>query len=252
MAILDVEGIVTKETKYGETSRILTVITKSHGKISVLAGNVRKGKSGLLMATALFSHSRFTLFKSGSSALYKLNEGELITSFAALKESLEKMAFASYFCDITNSIVQEDSPDELQVDLLLRSLYMLSKDDIDLEKIKAVFEFRTLKVAGLLPDLAQCGGCGRADGLFYLCPEQGAIYCGDCGEEHPSAMKINDSLLAAISYIAIAEDKKIFSFNMSDAAIKYLSQIGERSIEILLDKKYKTLDYLRKVTALYE
>lgn len=250
MAILDVEGIVTKETKYGETSRILTVITKSHGKISVLAGNVRRGKTGLLMATALFSHSRFTLFKSGSSNLYKLNEGELLTSFSALKESLEKMAFASYFCDITNSVVQEGSPDEPQVSLLLRSLYMLAKDDANYEKIKAVFEFRTLKTAGLLPDLSACGGCGRADGLYYLCPESGGIYCEGCVELHPSAMMINESLLAAISYIAIAEDKKIFSFNMSEAAMEYLSQIGERCIEILFDKRFKTLDYLRRVTAL--
>ncbi|MBQ3573434.1 MAG: recombination protein O N-terminal domain-containing protein, partial [Clostridia bacterium] len=61
MAIIDAEGIVTKETKYGDTSRILTVVTKELGKISILAGNVRKGKSGLLGATSLFSHSRFTL-----------------------------------------------------------------------------------------------------------------------------------------------------------------------------------------------
>ena len=122
LAIVDAEGIVTKETKYGDTSRILTVITKELGKISVLASNVRKGKSGLLSATSLFSHSKLTLFKNSSSALYKLNEGELVTSFSALRESLEKMAFASYFCDIANFVVQEASPDIAQAELLLRSL----------------------------------------------------------------------------------------------------------------------------------
>lgn len=250
LAIVDAEGIVTKETKYGDTSRILTVITKELGKISVLASNVRKGKSGLLSATSLFSHSKLTLFKNSSSALYKLNEGELVTSFSALRESLEKMAFASYFCDIANFVVQEASPDIAQAELLLRSLYMLCKDDANYEKIKAVYEFRTLTLGGLMPDISLCGGCGTSADLKYFSPLSGGVYCEKCHNPHPDSAMINDSLLAALSYIIVAEDKKIFSFNMSDTSIKYLSQLGERSVEILLDKKFKTLDYLRKVTAL--
>lgn len=250
MAIIDAEGIVTKETKYGDTSRILTVVTKELGKISVLAENVRKGKSGLLGATSLFSHSRFTLFKSGSSSLYKLNEGELITSFADLRNSLENMAFAAYFCDVTNSVVQEGMPETEQTELLLRSLYMLGKDCADLEKIKAVFEFRTLTIAGLIPDLSACGDCGAEKELYYLSARSGTVYCEKCHSPHSDAIAINDSILAAIAYISIAEDKKIFSFNMSASSTKYLSELGEHCIEILLERKFKTLDYLRKVTSL--
>ncbi len=249
MAIVETDGIVTKETKYGDTSRILTVISRKLGKISVLAGNARRSKSGLLTATAMLSHSNFTLFKSGSSSLYKLNEGELVTSFSSLRESLEGMAFASYFCDITNTVVQENAPDVSQMELLLRSLYMLTKAEkpIDYEKIKAVFEFRTLTLIGQMPDLSQCGGCGCTDGLCYISPQNGAVYCANCLPEMCGAMQINDSLLAAIAYISLAEDKKIFSFNMSDASIRYLSEIGERCTETMLERSFKTLDYLRKV-----
>lgn len=249
MAIVDVCGIVTKETKYGDSSRILTVITAEKGKISVLAGNVRRGKSGLLTATSLFAHSRFTLFKNSSSSLYKLNEGELITSFADIKNSLDKMAFASYFCEISNLIVQEEAPDIPQFELLLRSLYMLNKDT-QFEKIKAVYEFRTLLLSGLLPDLSVCGDCGAVKNLNFLSPSDGCLYCDKCKDTHPNSLKLNESLLAAISYIALAEDKKIFSFNMSENSLLYLSKLGENCIEVLLDKKFKTLDYLRKVTAL--
>lgn len=250
LAIVDTEGIVTKETKYGDSSRILTVISRELGKISILAGSVRRGKSGLLTATAMFSHSRFTLFKGGSSSLYKLNEGELLHSFAPLRESLEEMAFASYFCDVTNCIIQEEAPDPPQTDLLLRTLYMLTRPDEDFEKIKAVFEFRSLTIAGLFPNLRQCGGCGRVDGLHYLSPTEGCIYCAECAAYHADTIQITDSMLAAISYIALAEDKKEFSFTMQPTATKYLSEIGERCVEQLLEKSFKTLSYLRRVTSL--
>lgn len=253
MAIIDAEGVVTKETKYGDSSRILTVITKNLGKISVMTGNVRRGKSGLLSATELFAYSRFTLFKGASSSLYKLNEGELISSFSSLRESLDGIAFGSYFCDVTNFVVQEEAADVPQTELLLRCLHMLCREDANPEKIKAVFEFRTLTIAGLMPDLSMCGGCGRTDGLELLSPIDGAVYCQKCGGAHTTAsclLRINAGILAAIAYISLAEDKKIFSFNMSEASIKYLSELGESCLGILLDKEFKTLKYLRSVTAL--
>lgn len=250
MSLIHTEGIVTKETKYGDTSRILTVISKDYGKISVLAGNVRKGKSGLLTATSLFSHSSFTLFKSGSSSLYKLNEGELLMSFSALHESLDGMAFASYFCEVSNYVVQEDAPDAEQMQLLLRSLYMLCQKNADFEKIKAVFEFRTLALGGLMPDVSCCGDCGVLDNLIGFSAIDGVVYCDKCLEKHDGLMQINNSILAAISYIILADDKKIFSFEMSPSSILYLSKLGEHNIEVMLDKKFKTLDYLRRVTSL--
>lgn len=250
MALVSTDGIITKETKYGDTSRILTVITKDLGKISVLAQGVRKSKLGLLAATSLFSHSRFTIFKSSSSSLYKLNEAEQLTSFASLHSSLDGMAFASYFCDITNSVMQENAPDNEQMELLLRCLYMLSKTDTNPEKIKAVFEFRTLTLSGLMPDISVCGDCGTTAPLCVLSAAEGAAYCDKCKDNHPLALKINNSMLAAISYIILCDDKKIFSFNMSDTSIQYLSYLGEYCTKILFDKSFKTLDYLRKVTSL--
>ncbi len=250
MALTDTEGIITKETKYGDTSRILTVITKDLGKISVLAKSVRRGKSGLAAATSLFSYSRFTLFKSGSSSLYKLNECEQISSFSQLRESLEGMAFAAYLCDVTNSVVQEGAPDLEQTELLLRSLYMLCREESNPEKVKAVFEFRTLALSGLMPDISVCGDCGATSPLCTLDAAIGAVYCDKCSNNHNGTMQINDSILAAISYIILCDDKKIFSFNMSQPAIRYLSTLGEHCIGILLDKSFKTLDYLRRVTAL--
>lgn len=250
MAIIDVEGIVTKETKYGDTSRILTVVTRTLGKISVLAGNVRRGKSGLLSATSLFSYSKFTVFKNGSSSLYKLNEGELITSFPEIRESLEKMAYASYFCDITNTVIQEGTPNNEQTDLTLRSLYLLCNSEMNPEKIKAVFEFRTITFEGLMADLSVCGKCNSSENIVGINPYNGIVLCENCISEFPSTFPINKSIYAAIAYISLAEPKKIYSFNMSDKSISYLSTLGEKFIGILLERDFKTLDYLKKVTSL--
>ena len=48
------EAIVLKRIEYGEADRILTVLTKNHGKISVIAKGVRKPKSKLAGGIEIF------------------------------------------------------------------------------------------------------------------------------------------------------------------------------------------------------
>ncbi len=251
MGIVEVQGIVTREVKYGDNSRIITILTKDFGKVSVLAGGVRSNKSGLLSATQLFSYASFTLFKGREKSLYKINGAELITPFSAIRDSLEKMAYASYFCDIANYIVQEESPDEEMVSLLLNTLYVLSEDKLNYEQIKGTFEFRILSVFGMLPDLAQCRLCKATENISYISPAEGCAFCEDCGKQKEGiTIHTGSGIINAIYYIASVDAKKIFSFSLSDNGLKYLSRLGEYCIECYLEKKFKTLEYLKKVTAL--
>lgn len=251
MSVIEAEGVVTREIKYGDSSRILTVITKELGKISVLAGGARTNRSGLLAMTQLFSHVSFTLFKGRDKSLYKVNGGEILTSFSSIRDSLDKMAYASYFCDAANYTVQENAPDPEQLSLLLNALYMLSADKLSYIQIKAVYEFRTLALQGILPDLSVCGRCGRSGMNVCLDLENSCAYCADCGAKHDgTTIKTGNSILAAISYIAAADSKKIFAFQLPDKALEYLSSLGEYWLERGLEKHFKTLDYLNKVKML--
>ena len=251
MGIIETEGIVTREVKYGDSSRILTIITKDFGKISALAGGVRTNKSGLLSATQLFSYSSFTLFKGREKSLYKINTGEIISPFSSIRLSLEKMAYASYFCDITNFVVQEEAPEPEQVSLLLNTLYMLSEDKLPYEQIKSIFEFRTLGIFGMLPDISHCHHCNSVENLSYLNTAEGFALCDKCSKIHTSpAVYTGNGILQAISFIALADAKKIFAFSLPEKSLEYLSQMGEYFIETYLEHHFKTLDYLKKVTAL--
>lgn len=251
MGIVEAEGVVTREVKYGDSSRILTVITKEFGKISVLAGGVRTNRSGLLAATQLFSHVSFSLFKGREKSLYKIKGGEILSSFGRIRESLDKTAYASYFCDVTNCVVQENAPEPTQLALLLNTLYLLSEDKLPFEQIKAVFEFRTLAIAGLLPDFTVCRLCGGRERLSFLDLQEGGALCGDCRKKTAStAIHTGEAVLNAAAYIALAEPKKIFSFRLPEPSLNYLSHLGEYCIGLYLERHFKTLDYLKKVAAL--
>ncbi len=250
MGLVEASGIITREIKYGDSSRILTVITKELGKISVLAGGARSNKSGLLTATQLFTYAEFTLFQGKGKGLYKINHGEVLTSFSGLRNSLEAMAYASYFCEIANRVIPEDSPDPEQMQLLLNALYLLSEDKLPMEQIKGVYEFRTLAVQGLLPDFSHCSHCHKTEELAYFDITENTVYCNHCKKDSPSLISPGSGVLGAISYIAMADAKKVFSFHLPEQSLSNLSRLGEYCLELQLEKHLKTLDYLKSVRSL--
>lgn len=250
MGIIETEGIVTREVKYGDNGRIITLITKDLGKISVLASRSRLGKSGLLVASQLFCYAGYTLFKSGEKSLYKINEASVIESFQPLRESLDRMAYASYFCEVAQMIVQENNPEPNQLSLLLNTLYLLCKTETDFPRLKGVYELRTLLIGGAAPDLLTCAGCGEGENVTALSIREGVGYCPACQTAHKDVIALNRAVRTAILYILHADAKKIFSFQLSPDATRYLSILGERLLTQFLGKEPPTLSYLRQITDL--
>lgn len=250
MPNIDVCGLVTREVKYGENSRILTVLAKDLGKISILAGRARTNRSGLLTATQLFSYSNFVLFKGREGSMLKLNEGAVINSFSNIRMSLDKMAYASYFCDIANHICADGAEENGMLRLLLNVLYRLAEDDgTEALKLEAIFLFRALMEAGFAPDCDGCASCGSRDKITLLQPQDGVFLCGNCmGTDN--GMQVNTTIYRTIDYIVNSSLSRVFSFSLGQNSMKYLAELGEEYMKMQLEKDLKTLDYLKKVRTL--
>lgn len=259
MPNIDVSGLVTREVKYGENSRILTVLSKDFGKISVLASRARTNRSGLLTATQLFAYSNFSLFKGRGNSLLKMNEGEVLNTFSEIRNSLDKMAYASYFCDITNYICTDEMEENEMLALLLNVLYMLDKDDCnekEQRKLEVIFLFRALLIAGFSPNCSGCSNCQSENDIIYFDKSRGGFVCKNCRLEksHAGGMynisEVNNSIYNAIKYIVSADNKQVFAFDMSEKSLKYLAEIGEDYLRLQLEHDFRTLDYLKNVREL--
>ncbi len=247
LGLLKTEGIVTKTTKYSETSLIVTIITKDFGRISAIANNVRHSKSHMLMGLQLFAYSEIVVYESRSkTGLYKLNEMTVLEGFQSIRTDLEKLAYASYFGEVANAVATEDEPDREILSLLLNSLFALDRDLCSPKKIKMVFEWRISAIAGYEPQLDQCSGCKTADGDLFLSFADGTVSCDAC-KKTEGCGRLSEGMRKILKFICEVDGKQIFSFDAADAAIEYLGALGERYIQTQLDKEFPTLKYLKKV-----
>ena len=112
MEKVTIEGIVLNETNYSETSKILNILTKEYGYISVIAKGCRTLKSKIRGISMKLVYANFTISykENGMSTLI---EGMPINSLKYIMLDLTKMNYANYLLDLTKSILKENNNKDL-------------------------------------------------------------------------------------------------------------------------------------------
>lgn len=239
-------GLVLREVKVGESDKILTLLTPEHGVITASAKGSLRLKSKLFSACGLFCYSEFTLF-SGRT-MYMVDDAQIKHVFHGISASIEAMALAMYMAEIALALAPTGPEAQVQLRLLLNSLYLVGEGKKDLRQIKAVYELRAVSEAGYMPDLLCCKGCGKYDGGdFYFDPGGGVLLCAACAAQQGKAVNLDPAALVALRHISLVEDKRIFSFNLAPASMQRLGRVAQGYLLACLDRPLKSLDFLNSV-----
>ena len=242
-------GLVLREVKYKESSKILTILTEEEGKITAEAkGVLRKGSRSAASAQAL-AWSELTV--SEYRGRYTLTEGSVTEDFSALRSDLADYALGCYFAELAEAVSDEDSPNSALLRLTLNALFALSRRLYDSKHIKAAFELRLMCIAGFAPSLDRCAVCGRED------PEQpvlslygGTVLCTGCVPQGAGkTVPLGPAGLSAMRHVTEAEAKRIFSFSLDGDAAPRFEEACERYALAQLDRGFRTLDYWKSVSA---
>ena len=123
------EGIVIKRRNYKDADRILTVLTKTHGKIYVKAKGVRKITSRRAGHIELLNHAVFSLYQGQSYPV--LTEATSINSFSKIKNDLQLIGNALHLCEVIDALCPENQENTKVYSLLYETLHKLSDEMFD-------------------------------------------------------------------------------------------------------------------------
>lgn len=240
------EGIILRETEYRDSDKLLTVLTRDFGKLTVKARGVRSSRSRLKAACQLLTFSELTLFEQ--QGRYIITEAVPKEMFSGLRTDIELLSLASYFAQVTEAVAQEEDPVPELLSLLLNALYALAKLGKPQPLVKAVFELRLCCLAGFLPDLRGCVVCGCEDcDRFNI--TQGVLQCSGCSGPEISGirMPLSPGTLAAMRYITQADSRRLFAFQLSEAGLRELNGITEGYLCMRLERGFFTLDMYKQL-----
>lgn len=242
------EGIVIRERPVGEQDKFVDILTKESGviEVSVKGGRKLAGKSG--SSTQLFAYSRFC-FDLRGERLY-LNSAEPIHIFYDLRNSLTRLALASYFADVLRFCIHPEAQSADVLRLFLNTLHYLEKGLRSEAQLKALFELRLMSEIGYMPDIIMCRGCGafEPEELFFPIDGSGFL-CSDCfdSDELEDYYKIKLPVLHSIRHILLTDFDRLFNFRVSDNTLSVLSEVAEKYLIYHLERSFDTLEFYKSL-----
>lgn len=242
---LNTEGIVLRGVEYNDADKLLDVLTKDRGLLTVKARGVRRSSSTLKSACQLLAYSEFTLFEYKDR--FTVNEAQPIEQFRELREDIELLALGSYFAQAASVTAQEDAPNPRLLSLLLNALYALARLKKPQRLVKAAFELRLACLAGFAPELTGCSVCGNPEPDRFLLTE-GELRCSSCiGDETGIRLPVTPAVLGAMRYIVWCDAKKLYSFRLEEEALRDLSGLTESYLMTQLEHSFSTLDFYKSL-----
>lgn len=240
------EALVIKETNVGENDRLVTLFTRDYGIIRAFAAGAKSIKSKKGAATSLLTYSSFTILKKKDT--YKIYEATPIRLFFGAGSEIDVLALAQYFCELCSVIATSGTPDGEFLRLILNSLHFLTKEKRYPPLIKAITELRSAALAGFMPDLVACDGCGKfEDDIMYFDISEGKLFCADCKEERGGLIPLDRTLLSAMRHIVYSEFSRLYSFSIPDKSAVKLSEITGKYITFQTDHRFTALDFYNTV-----
>lgn len=235
------DGVIIKQSDFGEGHRMLWIFTDKFGIIKAVAHGAQRAKSKSGAATQFLAFCSFDFYESGE--IWTINSAAAKDTFWPIQENIEKLALCTYLADITFYSLEMSNPDIPVLRLLLNTLYGCAYKKIPCSMIKTIYELKLMYMAGFMPLPDCCQSCGAAGGKMYLDTLSGGIFCENC--RAASYVPLDEDMYKCIYCIIHCDMKKMFSVSYPEEAMAALSAPIEKYITHNLGKNIKSLDYYK-------
>ena len=159
MTVYRDKGVVLRTQKLGEADRIITLLTREHGRIKAVAKGVRRTKSRWGARLEPTSHVDLQLYAGKSLDIVTQAVG--LDNYAdQLTEDYQRWTVASALLEAAERFTSHEHEPALQQYLLLvGALKALASESYDPSLILDAYLLRSLAVAGYAPSLTSCSVC---------------------------------------------------------------------------------------------
>jgi DNA repair protein RecO (recombination protein O) len=181
------EGVVLRTQKLGEADRIVTLLTREHGRVRAVAKGVRRTRSRFGSRLEPFSHVDAQLFAGRN--LDVVTQVETLTPFGAgLAADYGRYTAGTAMLETAERLtVEEREPAVQQYLLLVAGLRALAAAEHDAGLVLDAYLLRSMAVAGYAPSFEGCARCGAPGPHRAFSVPGGGAVCPACRPQGSAA-----------------------------------------------------------------
>ena len=247
MPTYQADAIVLRRLDYGEADRILTLLTREHGKLAAIAKGARRPKARSASSLDLFMHSRMMLARGRN--LDVVAQAERRGDVRHISGDLERTAYAGLVSEVVDKVLEDRHPVDDVFTLVVETLDRLNRPERAPRADAAWFLMRMLDLLGYQPQLLDCAGCGTAlpEAAAWFSPLLGGVLCATCGGHDQAGSGLSLTALKVLRVMAAGEGALYDRLRLDPELLAEVERALQDQLEYHLDRHLKSLDFLRGI-----
>jgi DNA repair protein RecO (recombination protein O) len=251
MAGLDAEGVILRKYCLRETSYILVVFTKEHGKIRGIVKGVRNPYPQFAGDYEIFTLCRLVFYKK-KRTFDLITQCEAIDAFLPVRKDIERLTYANYFIELADIVTVDNDVNEPLYEVLLGSLGLLATD-CSPKRAARIFELKLLGAVGLSPELSSCARCSSpTEGRCRFSVRSGGLLCPACADKEKDGMAISQGTINFMRKIQESSFGRIAQIKVSKEVGRQTEKVLGMFVQYHINRPVRSLDFLRKVEKVKE
>jgi DNA repair protein RecO (recombination protein O) len=232
-------ALLLRSVDYGDTDRVVTLLTERFGRVSGMARGARRSQKrfgGALSPLCVLSVD----LKPGRGELWTLAGARIERPCLRLLSDLPRMNAAFAAIELLRTLTPEHEPDAALFELGCALLDRLEHGPESGDALFACFALRLLALSGMAPRLDRCGRCGRTprpDQSVELDAAEGRLACRQCGG---AALRLSAALRARLAQASGPAWIEAAAAPVSAAELAIVHRLLDATVEARLGRTPRT------------
>ena len=236
--LIRTEAIVLRNLDYRETSQIVTLFTKEHGKVAVIAKGSRRAKSPFGSSLQPMSHTEVVYYSRSGRELQTLSESAHLRRYPAITSELDKITLGLRMVELVHALMPSG---EVQADVFLLLQAVFEKLEAAPDRWQNLWPFFQLRMAGVLgfyPAVTRDAVQEVVDSHGVLQLETGSVASLDQFEGR--AERASRQALRAFAVLAKAEIEVVLRMALAPAEYAEVLRLTESYLRFHVEEAYPT------------
>jgi DNA repair protein RecO (recombination protein O) len=246
-------AIVLRRREYGDFDLILTLLTRNHGKQTLIAKAAKKSKKRFPGILEPFNHLQITFHeRPNGKGMSVLEEASLIWIPGRIRSDFTRAVHASYWVECIGLWMQEGQVRADLFELLRFVLGELDGQRIVPDMLSVLFQMRFIGQEGLHPVLARCSCCQT--GIDHLVQDdfcvdlaKGGVVCNQCPPGGHRGLRLSKGTLKQLLWIADGDLVQAMRARFSNQALAEARAFLEAFVPYHIGRVPKSLRILQQI-----
>lgn len=240
------DALVIGHRRFGETDRIVTLLTPARGKLDAIAKGVLRPRSKLAGHLEPVTHAEVLLAHGRNLDI--VTQAQTIEGFAALRDDLDQLSLALYLLELADRFTVEHAEADSVYRLLLAALLRLARGDGH-QLITRSFELDLLEVTGFRPEWNDCVSCAGiiSPEMVSWSPLAGGVLCSNCRTTHLEVASMDLTVLKVLRLIQQASYEEAARIRLTPELAEGMERVMHQLMRVVTERDLVSANFLSTV-----